>query len=43
MATFMPIPVVTIYLYLKHRKKDGKYQGPIKSSTTHDPGYHMGK
>ena len=24
-------------------KKDGKNQESIQSSTTHDPGYHMGK
>ena len=24
-------------------KKDGKDQETIQSSTTHDPGYHMGK
>ena len=34
-------PILTIHLL--DSKKDGKDQETIQSSTTPDPGYHMGK
>ena len=35
--------VVSITIGPHHNKKDGKDQETIQSSTTLDPGYHMGK
>ena len=37
------IEAINEYFGDQERKKDGKNQGMIQSSTTPDPGYHMGK